>query len=105
MLALYRCGRQAEALEVYRAGRATFVDELGIEPGPALRELEAKILAQSPELAPPAAPRRPARRPRSEPAAPAARSRRRAVGLAALIAGGAAAAGRRDRRRRLAGRG
>ena len=89
MLALYRCGRQAEALEVYRAGRATFVDELGIEPGPALRELEAKILAQSPELAPPAAPRRPARRPRSEPAAPAARGRRRAVGLAALIAGGA----------------
>ena len=89
MLALYRCGRQAEALEIYRAGRAAFVEELGIEPGPALRELQERILAQSAELAPPAAPRRPVRRRPGEPAAPPARGRRRTHALAALIAGGA----------------
>ncbi|HYH88907.1 MAG TPA: BTAD domain-containing putative transcriptional regulator, partial [Solirubrobacteraceae bacterium] len=54
MLALYRCGRQAEALEVYRAGARRLRDDLGLEPGPALRDLEAKVLAHSPELAPPA---------------------------------------------------
>ena len=42
MLALYRCGRQAEALEAYRDGRRHMSDELGLEPGPELRELEAK---------------------------------------------------------------
>jgi DNA-binding SARP family transcriptional activator len=57
MLALYRCGRQAEALETYRAGRAALVDELGIEPGPALRELERAILRQDQSLAPAAASR------------------------------------------------
>ena len=45
MLALYRSGRQAEALEVYRRGRELFVDELGLEPGKDLRSLEAAILA------------------------------------------------------------
>ncbi|MEI8410067.1 MULTISPECIES: BTAD domain-containing putative transcriptional regulator [unclassified Kribbella] len=50
MIALYRSGRQAAALEAYRAARATLVDELGIEPGPALRELEAAILRQEPSL-------------------------------------------------------
>jgi DNA-binding SARP family transcriptional activator len=40
MLALYRSGRQADALEVYRVGRALLVDELGLEPGPQLRRLE-----------------------------------------------------------------
>jgi DNA-binding SARP family transcriptional activator len=54
MLALYRAGRQAEALDAYRQGRAQLVSELGLEPGPALRELEARILEQSPQLAPPA---------------------------------------------------
>ena len=54
MLALYRSGRQAEALEAYRAARETLVDELGIEPGPALRELEQAILRQDPSLDPPA---------------------------------------------------
>jgi DNA-binding SARP family transcriptional activator/DNA-binding beta-propeller fold protein YncE len=53
MLALYRCGRQAEALDAYRDARTLLVSELGLEPGPALRELEAKILDHSPELAPP----------------------------------------------------
>ena len=50
MAALYRAGRQAEALEVYREGRVALSDELGIEPGPALRELERAILQQDPAL-------------------------------------------------------
>ena len=50
MRALYGAGRQAEALDVYRRTRQTFVDELGIEPSPALRELEQAILRQDPEL-------------------------------------------------------
>ncbi len=52
MIALYRCGRQADALEVYNAGRETLRDELGVEPGPALRELQVSILRQDPALAP-----------------------------------------------------
>jgi DNA-binding SARP family transcriptional activator len=50
MLALYRAGRQAEALEAYQAARRTLVDELGIEPAPALQELETAILRQDPSL-------------------------------------------------------
>jgi DNA-binding SARP family transcriptional activator len=50
MLALYRSGRQAEALEVYRDTRGVLVDELGIEPGKQLRELEDAILRQDPVL-------------------------------------------------------
>jgi DNA-binding SARP family transcriptional activator len=50
MLALYRSGRQVEALEVYRTARLTLVEELGIEPGPALQELERAILQQDPSL-------------------------------------------------------
>ena len=46
MLALYRSGRQAEALEVYRDGRHALLDELGIDPSPALQELEQAILRQ-----------------------------------------------------------
>jgi Bacterial transcriptional activator domain len=52
MQALYGTGRQAEALTVYREARQTFVDELGIEPTPALQELERAILRQDPALAP-----------------------------------------------------
>jgi predicted ATPase/DNA-binding SARP family transcriptional activator len=51
MLALYRSARQAEALEAYRSARRTFADELGIEPGPELQELERAILRQDPALA------------------------------------------------------
>ena len=50
MLALYRSGRQAEALAAYQAARSTLVEELGIEPGPALQELERAILRQDPSL-------------------------------------------------------
>ena len=54
MLALYRCGRQAEALEVYRAARLALADELGLDPSPELQELERRVLRQDPELAAPA---------------------------------------------------
>jgi DNA-binding SARP family transcriptional activator len=50
MLALYRSGRQAEALDLYRETRRLFVDELGIEPSTALQELEKAILRQDPGL-------------------------------------------------------
>ena len=50
MLALYRCGRQADALGVYRSARAVLVEQLGIEPSPPLRELEQAILRQDPTL-------------------------------------------------------
>jgi DNA-binding SARP family transcriptional activator len=51
MLALYRAGRQAEALEVYQDARARFVDELGIEPGPELKRLQSEILRHEAGLA------------------------------------------------------
>jgi DNA-binding SARP family transcriptional activator/tetratricopeptide (TPR) repeat protein len=51
MLALYRSGRQADALEVYRRGRESLVEELGLEPGGELRELERAILTGSAPLA------------------------------------------------------
>ena len=50
MLALYRDGRQAEALSVYREARAVLIDDLGIEPNPTLQQLEQSILRQDPEL-------------------------------------------------------
>lgn len=56
MLALYRTGRQAEALGSYQQARERLVDELGLEPGPRLQELERAILNQDPELDPPAEP-------------------------------------------------
>jgi len=45
MLALYRAGRQADALEIFRRGRQVLVDELGLEPGEELRSLEREILS------------------------------------------------------------
>jgi len=50
MVALYRCGRTAEALEVFRAGRASLVAELGVEPGPQLQSLHERILSRDPDL-------------------------------------------------------
>jgi DNA-binding SARP family transcriptional activator/class 3 adenylate cyclase len=50
MIALYRAGRQAEALEAYQQARTALVDELGIEPGRELRELQQAILTHDPAL-------------------------------------------------------
>ncbi len=58
MLALYRSGRQAEALEAYQDARHALVDELGIEPGEELQELQSRILAHDPALGGPGAPTR-----------------------------------------------
>lgn len=55
MLALYRSGQRAEALEVFRQGRSLMNEELGIEPGPALQHLHELILQDSPELTRPVA--------------------------------------------------
>ena len=52
MLALYRCSRQAEALEAYRRARRELADGLGLEPSDELRRLEQAILRHDPELAP-----------------------------------------------------
>ena len=54
MLALYRSGRQADALEAYRDFRGTLVEAIGVEPGPDLRHLHEAILRQDPDLEPPA---------------------------------------------------
>jgi DNA-binding SARP family transcriptional activator len=56
MLALYRSGRQADALETYRATREFLVEELGLEPSPELRELQQGILGQDESLTSPAPP-------------------------------------------------
>ena len=50
MIALYRSGRQADALAAYRRARQVLIDELGVEPGPELRALELAVLAQDPGL-------------------------------------------------------
>ena len=50
MLALYRSGSQADALAAYRDARRVLLDELGLEPGRALQELEQAILRQEPDL-------------------------------------------------------
>ncbi|MEV6982018.1 BTAD domain-containing putative transcriptional regulator [Sphaerisporangium sp. NPDC051017] len=58
MTALYRSGRQAEALQVYRNARRTMIEELGIEPNERLQRLEHAILTSDESLAPPAQPER-----------------------------------------------
>lgn len=50
MVALYRCGRQADALRVYREAREVLAAELGIEPGPELSRVHQRVLAMDPEL-------------------------------------------------------
>ena len=51
MLALYRCGRQAEALAAYQTARRMLIEEVGTEPGPGLHDMHKKILAADPALA------------------------------------------------------
>ena len=51
MLALYRSGRQADALETFQEARRVLADELGLEPGPELRRLQEAILAHDPAIA------------------------------------------------------
>ena len=88
MLALYRSGRQADALEAYRDGRRLLAGDLGLEPSPELQRLERAILAQDPGLdapAPIAAARAVARGEQPPPPGPVARrSRRRIAAVAAL---------------------
>jgi YVTN family beta-propeller protein len=84
MLALYRCDRQSDALQVYRETRKMLAEELGIDPSTSLRRLEQAILAQDPDLDAPQAgtPLPPAR----------GRRRTRAVVLAVLAVAAAAVA-------------
>jgi DNA-binding SARP family transcriptional activator len=69
MLALYRCGRRSEALQLYQRARAALADELGVEPSPSLQRLHRAILAADPSLDSPQ-PERPAVRIRSLPDPP-----------------------------------
>ena len=80
MLALYRCGRHADALDVYRRGRQTLQEELGLETGPELRALEQRILTHDKTLDPP---------PVARPAPRAAERSRTPRGWALIVAGGA----------------
>jgi DNA-binding SARP family transcriptional activator len=79
MLALYRSGRQAEALEAYQQARRILVEELGIEPGRALRELEQAILKQDSELEPEARPHAQEAHPAASPQEPQVRDARKTV--------------------------
>jgi DNA-binding SARP family transcriptional activator/DNA-binding beta-propeller fold protein YncE len=84
MLALYRSGRQADALEAYREGRRILSEELGLEPGEELRCLEQQILTQDPTIGGPGAARR---------AMPGRRRPRTALLAAGALVLGAAVAG------------
>ena len=82
MLALYRAGRQAAALEEYRRAKRRLSEELGLEPGPQLQELERRILEHDPGLGRPLSGSRQTKR----------RPRRVPVAATLLVAAGAAAA-------------
>jgi ABC-type transport system substrate-binding protein/DNA-binding SARP family transcriptional activator/streptogramin lyase len=99
MLALYRSGRQADALDSYRAARSLLVEELAVEPGPQLRKLQRAILDHDPALDLPSPQARPQSEPEGEPPSlvpaaasepardPAARGRRHWTRRAVLAAG------------------
>jgi len=78
MVALYRCGRQSEALDAYSDARQALVSELGLEPGPELQELQQAILTHDESL--------------RAPGTPARRRRRRWIVLAATAIGSAVVA-------------
>ena len=87
MLALYRSGRQAEALRVHQEGRRLLAEELGLEPGGALRQLEQQIISQDPALEAPTTvplPREERRREAAAGSSPGSPRRRLAVALAAI---------------------
>jgi YVTN family beta-propeller protein len=91
LLALYRSGRQAEALDAYRRARRTFADELGIDPGPRLQELQRSILRHDTSLEAPAPPPPPTAldQPRKRRTERHSRRRRRlalAIGLVVVLA-------------------
>jgi YVTN family beta-propeller protein len=99
MLALYRCGRQADALDAYRDARRRLLDDVGVEPGSELRELHNAILQQDPTLDPPGGVRRMAaaaragrreraQRPRAVIAAVALAAFAVVVAVVLLVAGG-----------------
>ena len=88
MLALYRSGRQADALQAYRDGRRLLASELGLEPGPELQRMERAILEQDPalEVSAPAAPPPPVAHERDGPREPPAGAR---IGRRRVVMGGA----------------
>src|SRR4051812_2569790 len=91
MLALYRSGRQSEALAAYRDARTGLVEQIGVEPGAELRALHEQVLGQDPALDLPAAPEPvPALAPRPP---PRRRTRRLLVAAAAVLLAGIAAFG------------
>ncbi len=71
MLALYRCGRRADALSVYARTRAQLAEELGLDPGPGLQRLHHQILSDDPALAPAPVPAGPAGNGHGAPVTPA----------------------------------
>jgi len=99
MLALYRSGRQAEALAVYQDTRTMLSEELGLEPGPQLRELHGAILNQSPALRPqveaPVITGRPVAAP-DEPSPPAVQERKIVTLLFADLVGSTELGDRQD---------
>jgi YVTN family beta-propeller protein len=106
LLALYRSGRQAEALDAYRRARRTFADELGIDPGPRLQELERSILRHDTSLEAPAPPPPPIdldqqRSSRAElhPSRPRKRALAGVVGVVVLVIAAALVAALRDNSR------
>lgn len=97
MLALYRAGRQTDALEIFQAARRRLVDELGLEPGPGLHDLQRAILEHDPSLG----------APRSFLSSSGSRARRRlmvaaVLALTTVVAGVVLSAGAAARRPQLA---
>jgi peptide/nickel transport system substrate-binding protein len=93
MLAFYRCGRQAEALDVYQEYRRGLAEELGLDPSPRLQQLQTAVLASDPSLELPPDETAPAKdaAPISRRRRPAGNHRRLALGVLAIVGVAAAA--------------